>query len=589
MKHWGLVLSIVLVASLLAGCGATPEPQVVEVEKVVTEIVMETVKETVKETVIVEGTPEVVEKEVTKVVEKVVEVEKVVTPTPEPEPEKEAGEIVVVAPVTNEAKTLSPDFQADTGAYYPSGNIYSSLVTMDWGVVTGTGAYGDLADSWDIEEDGRIYTFHLAENAVWHDGEPVTSADVKYTFDTMIEKKYPYSNFLADVKEIRTPDDHTVVIELNLPDIAFVPMMAQAANWYGKIMPKHIMEGTEWDSGPQLENPIGSGPFKFVEWVKGSHMVLEANDDYFRGRTAVDKLIVRVIPDKNVAQAEFFAGNLIQLPYDYAPPPGEVKILMESEDINAISTPSHYSRDLYINTTVEPLSNPLVRQALAHAVNREEINETGFAGLWIPSRYAGVPRMETFLNKDAMFPDYDPEKAEALLDEAGYPRGDDGMRFDLSVTNPVYTDSKIIAEITVEQFKAVGINASWDEFDQATWWQKMNEGDFEVSVYFTRYGPDPDAYREHFSTGGARNFHGYSNPELDEIVDAARRTSDIEERKELYGQVQEMIVRDIPYINMFSEVKFSLQKPGWEGFPVQESGYDKSMGWFSVYAVTPPE
>lgn len=498
-------------------------------------------------------------------------------------------EQVLVYPITNEPKTLSPNFQADTGAYYPSGNIYSALVTMDWGVVEGTGAYGDLAESWESDEEGRVYTFHLRENAVWHDGEPVTSEDVRYTFETMIEKDYPYKAFLADVKEIRTPDEHTVVVELETPNVAFVPMMGQAANWYGKIMPKHIWEGQDWDQGPHVDDPIGSGPYKFAEWERGSHITLEANPDYFLGPSEVDKLIFRVIPDKNVAQAEFQAGNLVYLPYDYAPPYGEIKDLMNDSDTNVVLTPSHYSRDIYLNLNQEPLNDSLVREAIAYAIDREAMNQQGFHGLWVPSRYAGVPRMETFLNEDAQFPAYDPERAEQLLDEAGYPRGEDGWRFEVSITNPVYTDTQIIAEILVEQLKQVGINARWEQFDQATWWQRVNEGNYDISVYFTRYGPDPDAYREHFATGAPRNFTGYNNPAFDELAGEARQTTNLAERQKLYGEMQEMIVEDMPYINLFNEVKASLLQPGWEGFAVQESGYNSSMGWFGVHSVTAPE
>jgi xanthine/CO dehydrogenase XdhC/CoxF family maturation factor len=139
--------------------------------------------------------------------------------------------VTVVVPQLDEPRTLSPGFAADTGGYAPTSNIYSHLVTMDWGVVKGTPAYGDLAERWETSADGRTVTFHLVRNATFHDGKPVTSADVKFTFDTMIRKKYPYAAFLKSVVEIQVPDAHTVVVKLSAPDMSFVPMMAQAAGY----------------------------------------------------------------------------------------------------------------------------------------------------------------------------------------------------------------------------------------------------------------------------------------------------------------------------------------------------------------------
>lgn len=565
MRRVSLLASLLMVLSLLTACGATSEPEVV------TEIAPGATSQAAPATKVPDATEP--------------------SPTAASELQDKAQEVILIESIPNDALTLSPNIQFDTGGSFTTGNVYSTLVILDWCIAAGVTPcpYGDLAESWEIDADYRVYTFHLRENATWHDGVPVTAADVKYTYDTMIEKEYPFASFLANVKEISTPDDYTVVIELNNTDVSFVPMMGQAANWYGKIMPKHIWEGTEWDQGPYVDKPIGSGPFKFVEWERANHVTLEAYDDYFLGRGVVDRIILQVIPDKNVAQAEFYAGNTARLPYDYAPTFGELESLRADPSIEVIGSPSHYSRDLLLNVTREPLNNVKVREAIAHAINRDEINQKGFFGLGAPSRYVGVPGMPTYLNTEAMFPDYDPVKAEELLDEAGYPRGADGWRFSLSIINPIYADSKIISEITVQQLKAVGINARWDQLDQTAWKDKVWALDYDMTGYYVRYGPDPDAYREHFGTGQARNLTGYSNSEFDALAEQARQTVDIQEREKLYDQLQEILVRDIPYINVVQETKITLVHTGWQGFPEQESGFGKSLGWFSYYAVTPPQ
>lgn len=495
----------------------------------------------------------------------------------------------LIVPITNDARTMNPNWQADTGGYTPSSNIHCHLVAMDWGVVSGTPVYGDLAENWTVDRTNRIYTFKLRRNALFHDGRPATSADVKFTYDTIIEKRYPLRPYLADVKEIRTPDPTTVVIELNQPDAAFVPMLGIASNWFGKILPKHLYEGKDWPTADVNARPIGCGPFKFVEWARGISFILDANPDYFLGKPKIDRLIFRIIPDPNVAYAEFQAGRIPFLPYDYTPPFAEVATrLMKDPNLEVVFTPSIYSRDIYLNLRREPLSNPKVRMAVAYAIDRRAMNQLAFFGIWKPSYYAGIEALPVYLNKNARFPESNRAKAEALLDEAGYKRGADGFRFKLSVTNFPVSDSRVIAEVLVQQLRQVGIDARWDQYDTQTWLTRLREGNFDISTYFVRYGPDADAYREHFGTGQARNFTGYSNPELDKVLDEARRSVDPEKRRPLYYRAQELLVRDMPYINLFIERKTSLVRKGWTGFSVQTDGYNKSMTWFGYYAVVPP-
>jgi peptide/nickel transport system substrate-binding protein len=234
----------------------------------------------------------------------------------------------LMVPQLGEPKTLSPNFASDTMGFSPTSNVYSHLVAIDWGVNKGTGAYGDLAESWSTSQDGKTITFKLHKNAKWHDGKPVTGHDVKFTFDMIIRKKYPAFVVLKNVRDITVPDDHTVVMTLNDPEVGFVPMLAQVSTWTAKIYPKHLWEGQDgFDSGPHVNAPIGSGPFKFSRWEKGGLVELEANKDYFRGAPKVDRLVFRQMTDVNVARAEFDSGRLQFLNYEYAPPLAEIPAL----------------------------------------------------------------------------------------------------------------------------------------------------------------------------------------------------------------------------------------------------------------------
>lgn len=495
-----------------------------------------------------------------------------------------AQDVSLVVPVRAEAKSLNPDWQNDSGGYWANGNIYSRLVILDWGAVTGTVAYGDLAESWDSNDDGTSYTFHLRDGVKWHDGEPFTSADVVYTFETIVENKYPLAQYLAGA-EITAPDESTVQIDFAEPNVAFVPLLAQASNWYGAILPKHIYEGTDWATNPANEKPVGTGPFKFVSWNKGTQISLAANADYFLGAPQIGQLTFQLVADAQVAQAGFDAGEFPYLTNDYVTNFPQLATLSKGTDPIVVQTPSLYDRSLMFNLSNKYLADPLVREAIAYGVDREAMNQTAFAGLWEPTYNAGISSVSDVRNDNATFPQHDLDKAKELLDQAGYPAGSDGMRFPLRVTNYPVADSNLIAEVVVQQLKDMGIDATWEQYDLPTWLDKLNQRDFDITSYFVRYGPDPAAYGEHFGAEGPRNFMGYQNDSVDDLLAQGRATTDMTVRKDVYGQVQEQLVKDMPYLPLFTENKFSLVHQGWTGFAVMEDGYNKSMGWFGFYAV----
>lgn len=500
-----------------------------------------------------------------------------------------AGPVTLVVPQVGEPRTLSPNFASDTQGFSPTSNVYSHLVALDWGVNRGTGAYGDLAERWETSEDGLRVTFHLHRNVRWHDGRPLTAHDVKFTYDVIIRKRYPAYVVLRNVREITVPDDHTVVLHLVDPEIGFVPMLAQVSTWTAKIYPRHLWEGQDgFDSGPHVNNPIGSGPFRFVRWERGGLVELEANADYFRGRPQFDRLVFRQISDVNVARAEFDAGRLVFLPYDYAPPLAEVPALQRDPRVRVVFTPSHFSRDIQLNLRRPPLDKLEVRQAIAHAIDRDAMNRLAFNGLWRTGPHASVESQGELINRNARFPAHDRARAEQLLDQAGFPRGQGGWRFAISVTHPQFVDCRSMMEVLVQQLRQVGINARLEQFDQATWFRRIQERQFDISCYFTRYGPDPDAFREHFATDGGRNFMSYSNPELDQIAQRAATLRDTAQRRAIYHRIQEIVVRDLPYINLFNEQKTTLIRTGWSGFTTEEDAYDRSLTWFGYYAVRPP-
>ena len=183
----------------------------------------------------------------------------------------------LVAPALGDITNLNPLLKFNLSAYFITLNIYSSLVVWDYG----REPYGDLAKSWDLSSDGLTYTFHLHDNVYWHDGVKFSSADVKFSYDLAKKNTYPIAKPLKLVTEILAPDEETIVFKLSEPDVAFIPMLAQASNWYGQILPRHLYEGTDFSKNPYNMKPVGTGPFKFEEWKSGEFISVVANKKWF--------------------------------------------------------------------------------------------------------------------------------------------------------------------------------------------------------------------------------------------------------------------------------------------------------------------
>lgn len=254
-----------------------------------------------------------------------------------------------------------------------------------------------------------------------------------------------------------------------------------------------------------------------------------------------------------------------------------------------VFTPSHYSRALHLNEAFGPCPDKRVRTAVAMAIDREAMSQLAFSGLWKPDYNANVDTEADWINRDAALPEFDRVGAEKLLDDAGYPRKDGGWRFSTEVVAQPLADCLAMLPVIVQQLRAVGIDARQKLSDQATYFATTFGGKWETSSYAPRFGPDPDAYREHFANTGARNYMHYSNKEVDELAAKAVTLPDPAARKPLYDRIQTLLVGDVAFVNLFNEQKTSLERPGWTGFPTDKDGYDTSMTWYGLFGVRPPE
>ncbi len=496
------------------------------------------------------------------------------------------GTLVIIQ--VGEPKSFNPDAQVDDMGFPIFLNLFNKLVTLDvdYNVIP------DLAYKWEVSPDGLTYTFYLYKNATWHDGVPVTAWDVKWTFETINKSKGVAYSFIKawNIKEIRVIDDHTVQFILKEPFAPFIQFLA----WYGTfILPKHIYANySDWmdPKNPALQKPIGSGPFKFVEWVKGDHVTLEANPNYFKGRPYLDKLVFKVIPDARTALSAFLAGEGDVLAV--RPPFSEIPKLNSTPGVIVRMRPVPSRWYIGFNLLKYPFNDRTLRLAIAHAINRSYIVQKAMYGYGFPAEGGYVPAIKWAFNPNAKLPEYNVALANKLLDEAGYKLGPDGIRIapdgktKLSIKFTYFTtgpETEAIGVVIKEQLKSIGIDVTLEGLEIGAWEQKVvKERNFDIALVDGFQGPDPDNMRSRFAPGAYMNFANYSNIEFLKLLEKASTTTDLEKRRELYWKAQEIFVQDLAYLPLVDLVVFFIWRREFHGLPWEMPG---KVG-AGVYALT---
>lgn len=448
---------------------------------------------------------------------------------------KEGGTLIVG--LTGDPQTFNPDARADDYFYPIAQNVFSRLVKLN----NNQEIIPDLAKEWEFNEDGTEITFHLHENVKWHDGEDFTSSDVKFTLDTIKSNAGFASTNLSSMKEVTTPDENTVVIKLSNPDATFLGYIA----WYATfIVPEHIYSGDNWDSGTKI-NPVGTGPFKFSEYVTSVNVTLEPNKDYFGQVPFVDKLIFSIIPDPNTMVQAFYNGEIDIL--GGSPPSSEIQKMKDNPDIVGESKMIPSRQYLVFNLEKEPFNKLEVRQAVAYALNNEEIVSKAQKGDGEVAEYFLSPVYSWAVSEEYKVPEFDQEKAKELLEQAGYTADKDGNY--LSITFDVFESGFYgdIGTVIKDQLRQVGINVELNILEYATWQQKVDENkDFEMSMLGGYQGPDVGSVGPRISSDGGNNLSLYKNPELDKLLAEGFKLVTEEERQPIYHEIQRILSEDLP-------------------------------------------
>lgn len=482
----------------------------------------------------------------------------------------------LVVGVYSDPKFLNSNYDFDGQAYYQNMNIFSKLVNQDYKVGR---IHPDLATKWDVSADGLTYTFTLREGVKWHDGKPFTSADVKWTYDDLIKEgtKAQAYRIITSLQSVEAPDPKTVVFKLKETDALF---LVGLAGYYGaNVLPKHLYEGTDVRKNPYNLKPVGTGPFKVNELVTGSHLTLEANPDYYGLGPYLDKLIFKVVPNLATMISTLETG---EVGYSAPSPPfGDVARLRTLPGLKVDEAPSQIVQWTAFNLDNPKFKDIRVRQAIIHAIDKKEISTQVYAGLVTPSTATYISTVPLFYDATAKQPEYDFAKAEKLLDEAGFKRGADGIRFKTRYAAFISSlaGGPEMGQVIKQQLAKVGIDVTLEVQEFALFNEKIiKKRDFEMTASGGPHGPDPSEFANFVGTGGTRNVMGYSNARVDELFKMGRKTLNEEERKKIYNEIQQIIAKELPRMNLVEYVYMRPYRAEFNEFWWQDVATTKKIG-----------
>jgi len=462
-----------------------------------------------------------------------------------------------------EVAGLSPNDTGPTVQWMMIANIHEPMI----GLTTLNELEPVLATSWEVADDSLTYTFHLREGVEFSNGQPFTSADVKYTFE--FYRDYPESaiaNSLSPIGEIETPDDHTVILHMNEVNADFLFDGAQIM-----IVPHeyHAEVGQE----TYTTSPIGTGPFKLLEWSAADYTLLEANETHWRGRPILDFIRQNVVPEPAARAIALETGDAHATVWPLLVQ--DSVRLREQEGFSSFSSPANSVRFFPLNNRLPQLSDKQVRKAMLMALDRERIVNELWNGVGTIATSYYTPAGTTFFNSSIPVQAYDPDGARAMLDEAGWVPGADGIREKdgtrLSFTCTTITGDQArrpIAELAQQLLSEVGVEMNLAEAPVASILEALPAGDMDSSIFNWTFGsafaPDPF---DTLHTDGASNFNGYSNPRMDELIEAGRTTTDVAERQAIYNEMQEIFVEDCPCLYLMFDEWIYITVPGIGGTP----------------------
>ncbi len=464
----------------------------------------------------------------------------------------------------NEWAGLDPHVVSSYSSYQILNNVVETLTFYD----DDLNLVPWLAESWEQSEDGLTWTFNLREGVMFSNGREMTAEDVVWSFERLTDPETGAGNAgnaggAGTVFE--AVDDYTVTITTETP-VGILPQLLALNKSTGIIAPESLEEGT-------IRTPIGTGPFEIAEVEGTTRLLLEKNENYWQeGLPYLDAVEIVPMPDDVVRETALLGG---EVDWVLSIAPQSFEMLQDAEGITVATAPQLSYDYMGFNLTREPFDDVRVRQAIAYAINREQLCEAGYFGLCEPVQGpvgTGSPWYFEFAPYEQ-----DLDRARELLAEAGYP---DGFEMELLPTVQ-YSETVRAAQVLQQQLAEVGITATINAPEWSEWLEL--EGNFRYDVYICNWNGliDADAYYylQH-TTDKVFNFTGYSNEEFDALMEAGRATSDFDERYEIYEEANEILVTDAPYVYMYNKQEIRAYADYVEGFTVRP---DQANNFWTVW------
>ncbi len=484
------------------------------------------------------------------------------------------GTLVFASPI--EPGSMDPRLQNDTAAFRINELVYNGLTTIDQNLEP----QPDLAEK--IEQpDPTTWVFTLRKGVKFHDGSELTAEDVKATFDTMLNPdfKSPRRALYDAIKQVDVTDKYTVKFSLKYPFSALLVFLDHG------ILPKSLAENP---NSNVAASPVGTGPFKFGQWIKQDRIELTGFADYFRGAPNLEKFTFRIIPDLNAEVVGVETGE-IQLLGNVGPPNArDTKRLLDTPKagVKVLSTTAPGYTYVNLNLARPVLADKNVRQALAYLTDRETIIKTIYAGVskpgcspLSPGTWAHDPSIQCIT--------YDVSKAKQLLDAAGWTVGPDGKTrqkdgqpLKVSLRTHTADDQRAqVAEFLQNSWREAGIQVDVQPAVQfAALQDLLVKGDYDAIIvgWVSLSDPDRAMYRS-FQSSSPSNWGKYVNPDVDKLLEQARQVSERPERKKLYVQAANIVVSDAPYIFFEDQAYVNLVRDNLQGYVLNPSGNIKSV------------
>jgi peptide/nickel transport system substrate-binding protein len=469
-----------------------------------------------------------------------------------PDPEVKTGGILKVG-LQADPTALDPQTQSLTAIWRVVEHIYQGLT----GVRPDLSIEPLLAESWEISEDGLTYTFALRQGVTFHDGTPLTAGDVKFTLERLVDPATasPSAGDLATMESVEAPDDQTVVVTLTQPDAAFLAILSQSSVG---IMSEAFVTA---NNGDVSQTAMGTGPFMFNEYVPNTRVVLDKNPNYWEaGLPYLDGLEMIIAPDDTSRTSAVVTGTVDLIEYA---PLRDIEILEQDTALKLAGDANTNIRFIGINFEREPLNILEVRQAIAAVIDREAVLGPAVFGHGTPTTTLFPPGYWATL--DAEIPAPDPERARQLLADAGYPDG-----FDTTITSwSQYSFLSAPAVVIQEQLATIGIRAELNLVENATMIERVHaptNRDYDLAVTGQSGYIDPNYLIQDFATGVSGNLASYSNERVDELIAAGIASTDQAERAEIYQEIQQILLEDLPWINLFIANQYEAMKTDVMGY-----------------------